>query len=243
MDDISKQDAGQLGAALDAAGGHAALVHRSLAAAEAGRADSAARDARDGRETAPGLAAPPGHPDPLEGLAAELQVSDAASELLFDYLCSLRKHLPHLSAAETPHVIQATNSLMRAGLRPLPDTVRDEGRAQPNTVLFQRVQRYIDSNLASADLTPERICKDVGISRSKLYQLFAPSGGVMRVVQRERLLRIREILADPARPKMRIAEIAWCHGFVSEKHFSRVFKAEFGHTPRETLERAQRAGA
>jgi AraC-like DNA-binding protein len=240
MDDISKLESGRLGAALDAAGGHDAMLRRPRAAINdaVGPARDATPAAANEGDATPGLPA-----DLLADGGAALQVSDAASELLFDYLCSLRKHLPHLSADETPHVIQATNSLMRAGWRALPDAARDEARPPPNTVLFQRVQRYIDSNLASPDLTPERICKDVGISRSKLYQLFAPLGGVMRVVQRQRLARIRAILADPARPRMRIAEIAWCHGFVSEKHFSRVFKAEFGHTPRETLERVRCAGA
>lgn len=34
----------------------------------------------------------------------------------------------------------------------------------------------------------------------------------------------------------RYADIAWRHGFTDEKYFYRIFKAEFGHTPRETVE-------
>ncbi|VWC55384.1 AraC family transcriptional regulator [Burkholderia lata] len=62
----------------------------------------------------------------------------------------------------------------------------------------------------------------------------------MRLVQRTRLLCIRNMLADPTRPRTRIADLAWRYGFASDKHFSRSFKAEFGHSPRETIEQSPR---
>ncbi|WP_323120272.1 helix-turn-helix domain-containing protein [Burkholderia alba] len=251
MDEISNQDTVRPGVAEHARRDHgdasrsigmpveAGGIDHAPGANDGGWGDARERIAAELRASCAG--APAAH-GPPPAATTELQTPTAASALLFDYLCSLRKHLPHLSAAETPHVIQATNSLMKAGLKPQQDA-RDEGQTAINAMLFHRVQRYIDSHLSSPELTPERICKEVGISRSKLYQLFEPSGGVMRVVQRQRLKRIRDILSDPSRPKMRIAEIAWCHGFVSEKHFSRVYKAEFGHTPRDTVAHARQAGA
>jgi AraC-like DNA-binding protein len=96
--------------------------------------------------------------------------------------------------------------------------------------------RYIDTHLLNVDLTPDRICRDVGLSRAKLYQLFEGNGGVMRQIQRRRLRRAYQTLADPTRPHPHIAEIAWGHGFSNEKYFHRLFKTEFGHTPSETLE-------
>ncbi|WP_260865460.1 MULTISPECIES: helix-turn-helix domain-containing protein [unclassified Burkholderia] len=80
----------------------------------------------------------------------------------------------------------------------------------------------------------------MGVSRPKLYRLFQPDGGVMKLVQRTRLVRIRNMLADPARPRTRIADLAWRYGFASDKHFSQSFKAEFGHSPRETIEQSPR---
>ncbi|MGY5778515.1 helix-turn-helix transcriptional regulator [Rhizobium sp. LEGMi135b] len=90
--------------------------------------------------------------------------------------------------------------------------------------------------MLDVDLTPDRICREVGLSRAKLYQLFEGSGGVMRQIQRRRLHRAYQMLANPNRPQPHIAEIAWRHGFSNEKYFYRLFKTEFGHTPRETLE-------
>ncbi|QND46097.1 helix-turn-helix domain-containing protein (plasmid) [Rhizobium lusitanum] len=55
-------------------------------------------------------------------------------------------------------------------------------------------------------------------------------------IQRKRLGRAYQMLADPNRPQPHIAEVARCHGFSNEKSFFRLFKAELGHTPGETLE-------
>jgi AraC-like DNA-binding protein len=50
------------------------------------------------------------------------------------------------------------------------------------------------------------------------------------------------LLANPNRARARIAEIAWRHGFSNEKHFYRLFKTEFGHTPNETVATASGEG-
>ncbi|WP_395322688.1 helix-turn-helix domain-containing protein [Variovorax sp. UC74_104] len=59
----------------------------------------------------------------------------------------------------------------------------------------------------------------------------------MRQIRRRRLRHAYHVLSDPQRQDVRIAEIAWSHGFSDEKYFYRLFKAEFGHTPKETLQR------
>ncbi|WP_206608721.1 helix-turn-helix domain-containing protein, partial [Mycobacterium tuberculosis] len=72
------------------------------------------------------------------------------------------------------------------------------------------------------DLTPEKICRDVGLSRARLYQLFEADGGIMRQIRRRRLRHAHQMLSDPQRRHVRIAEIAWTHGFSDEKYFYRI---------------------
>ena len=154
--------------------------------------------------------------------------------LLNDHLRSLSRNLPVLREHDVPYVVESTLQLLTAAVMPTPDTVR-QASAPIRDALVNRVLRYIDMNLLEADLTPDRICRDIGLSRAKLYQLFEGSGGVMRQIQRKRLQRVYRLLANPNRARARIAEIAWRHGFSNEKYFYRLFKAEFGHTPNETV--------
>lgn len=154
--------------------------------------------------------------------------------LLGDHLRSLCRNLPTLREHDVPHVVESTLQLVTAVVTPTADAVR-LASAPIRDALVNRIQRYIDINLLEADLTPDRICRDIGLSRAKLYELFEGGGGVMRQIQRKRLRRAYRLLANPNRARARIAEIAWSHGFSNEKYFHRLFKAEFGHTPNETV--------
>lgn len=155
--------------------------------------------------------------------------------LLGDHLLSLFRNLPSLSDQEIPHIVQSTLQLLTAAVYSTPDSLC-EARSPIRDILRDRILRYIDAHLLDTDLAPDRICRDVGLSRAKLYQVFEGSGGVMRQIQRKRLARAYQMLADPNRTQPRIAEVAWHHGFANEKYFFRLFKAEFGHTPSETME-------
>ncbi len=154
--------------------------------------------------------------------------------LLTDHLISLFRNLPLLTEQEIPYVVQSTLQLLTAVVSSASDAMQ-EAAGPMREILLGRVLRYLDAHLLEADLTPDRICRDVGVSRAKLYKLFEGNGGVMRQIQRKRLHRAYQLLADPKRPRPHIAELAWSHGFSNEKYFYRLFKTEFGHTPGETL--------
>jgi len=89
---------------------------------------------------------------------------------------------------------------------------------------------FIERNLTSRDLTPARVADAVHVSRSALYRMFGPTGGVNRYIVRARLDRAWKVLADAARAR-RVSEVAFDLGFQSEAHFCRVFRRAFGVTP------------
>jgi AraC-like DNA-binding protein len=105
----------------------------------------------------------------------------------------------------------------------------------PNAGLLRKAKAYIELELFSSELSPDRIAKSIGVSRRKLYYLFEAEGGVVRYIQNARLLRARTALADPDR-SYRVKEAAFDHGFTSEAHFSRAFKRLFGFNASEAAE-------
>ncbi len=164
-------------------------------------------------------------------------LTGGVGRLLADHLLSLFQNLPRMMQHELPHIVQATHQLLIAAV----SQNEDANRAAIGPIqhaLMARVQRYIEAHLLEPDLNPDRISRDVGISRAKLYQLFESSGGVMHQIQHRRLRQAYRFLSDPGRPHALIAEIAWRHGFPNEKYFHRLFKAEFGHTPHETVKKS-----
>lgn len=174
----------------------------------------------------------------LPGHAARMHdrtLRTAVGRLLGDQMLSLFRNLSTLRQQDVPHIVQSMLLLMAAAVSPTEDSVR-EADTPIRGALLERIHRYIDAHLLELDLTPEQICRDIGLSRARLYELFEAEGGVMRQIRRRRLRHAHQVLSDPQRQYLRIAEIAWSHGFPDEKYFYRLFKAEFGHTPKETME-------
>ncbi|KJC56391.1 hypothetical protein UP10_34450 [Bradyrhizobium sp. LTSPM299] len=99
--------------------------------------------------------------------------------------------------------------------------------------LLDKALAFIDRNLARLDLTPALLEKSLPLSRSSLYRLFEPLGGVRNAILERRLERAMKVLltSTAARPPLFI--IARDHGFASGKQYSRAFRARFGTTPHQ----------
>jgi AraC-like DNA-binding protein len=78
--------------------------------------------------------------------------------------------------------------------------------------------------------------RELGISRTRLYNLFEPFGGVMHYVQHRRLLSAHAALTDPNDRRL-IFQIAEERGFTDGAEFSRAFKRAFGYSPSEVRNR------
>jgi AraC-like DNA-binding protein len=99
-------------------------------------------------------------------------------------------------------------------------------------------KQHIQEHLDDPSLTCEQVAAAAGISSRHLARLFAQEGGAPgRYLQEKRLERARQLLASPRGSRLDIAEIAYRHGFSSQAHFARAFKARFGMTPSEARTR------
>jgi AraC-like DNA-binding protein len=99
----------------------------------------------------------------------------------------------------------------------------------------------IDRNLGSWTFHTGRLCKLAGVSRSNLYRMFEPYGGVARYVQRQRLRRAHDLLADPDCIR-KIGSIANDYCFADASTFSRAFRHEFGYSPSDVRKWAESGG-
>lgn len=161
---------------------------------------------------------------------AVLPTASALGGLLADHLRSLLDRMPALAVADAPAVAHATMQMLAACLRPSVRTLA-EAEAELRAAALEHIRQHIARNLG-APLSPEVLARTFGLSRSQLYRLFEPLGGVAHYVQQQRLLRAFHTLATPAASRrLRVADIAARLGFVSEAHFSRAFRATFGLTP------------
>lgn len=152
--------------------------------------------------------------------------------LLSDYLRSLFDRAGSISRADAAAVAQATTNIIAACFHRSPETLA-RARSPLEAMLLERIKLHVTQRLRASDLSPASICRDFQISRSQLYRLFEPLGGVAAWIQEQRLVQAHADLGDRKQAHHRIYDIAYALGFTSEAHFSRAFKQAFGLSPRD----------
>ena len=97
--------------------------------------------------------------------------------------------------------------------------------------IFAKIQSYINSRLTE-NLSVDTICSQLLLSRNLLFSTVKKETGMTpgQYVQAKRLERAQELLRGQEHS---IAEIAELCGISDYNYFSRVFKKEFGVSPRE----------
>ncbi|GAA3593951.1 helix-turn-helix domain-containing protein [Klugiella xanthotipulae] len=112
------------------------------------------------------------------------------------------------------------------------------GQTTPTTTevrhtLLVSVREYIMTRLRDPDLSPTTIARANFISTRRLHSLFQETGTTVSTwVRQRRLDMARRELADPSRQHS-IHEIAAGWGFADPSHFSKLFRATYGKSPRE----------
>lgn len=98
-------------------------------------------------------------------------------------------------------------------------------------------KQCIQAQLGDSALSCERVALQIGISSRHLTRLFALEDTLpSRFILEQRLLQARELLAGRRGAGLDVSEIAYRHGFTSQAHFARAFKARFGITPSQARE-------
>lgn len=166
-----------------------------------------------------------------------------AVTLLRRHMTSCNELAPRFSAEEGQRVEMATLTLAQAAmsdgeLLPGPDAKASVPMAE---MLTYQIKRHIRENLGAVDLSPAQIAENFGISRTQLYNLLEPLGGIARYQRNLRLQRCLADLRDPVQAQAQVAEIAYRWGFNNASTFTRNFRKAFGMTPGEA--RAQAVGA
>ncbi len=153
------------------------------------------------------------------------------TRLIQPSLLGLAGHLDSLAHADIPELSGLWISLMNMLVRSLAG--QDTNGTDTTQARRLQLQRHIRANLADPRLSPTQIADALHVSRRTLYAALAPDDqGIAAEIQRQRLDRAHAMLQDPTHPRS-IADIAASVGLPNPAHFSRLFRARYGHPPSE----------
>ncbi|SFM93032.1 helix-turn-helix domain-containing protein [Variovorax sp. OV329] len=170
-------------------------------------------------------------PMDLHGISPD----NPCAQLLHEHLSCMLKHLPDATLEEIPGLSRATVSLVAASIASSPENM-EAARPAMESVLLRRGRRFIEQHLRQEDLGAPELCSELRVSRSTLYRVFTPVGGVSQYIKERRLARIHEALAR-GHSGQSIARLAEEYGFKSAAHFSTAFREQYGYSAREVAQR------
>ncbi len=103
---------------------------------------------------------------------------------------------------------------------------------QKEDKFFERLNESIHKNLGDENYDIQKLCDDVGMSKSQLYRKFKAltNDSAARYIRKQRMKRAKELLQNS---DLNITEIGYEVGMKSLSSFSQLFKEEFGYSPRD----------
>jgi AraC-like DNA-binding protein len=113
------------------------------------------------------------------------------------------------------------------------DAVPADPRTAHRSLLVQ-ITAFIEQHLGDIDLSPDLIAAAHHISTRLLHKLFHAQGTTVSAwIRQRRLEHCRHDLRDPLQQSRLVSAIGARWGYPDAAHFSRLFKATFGMSPRD----------
>ena len=153
-------------------------------------------------------------------------LTDPSGRLLFGLWAALLAEFEHASLPDAEDAVNAFLAFIDALL----------GRAAPEAppATLGAMQQFLRIRL-QGDVGTEDLCAHFKVSRTTVYRLFEPHGGVRKYLTQLRMQRCYADLLRSDPQRRRVGEVASSWGFFEPSSFARAFKARFGRPPSAVL--------
>jgi AraC-like DNA-binding protein len=149
--------------------------------------------------------------------------------LINGHLSAIRANVDHLPASAGPALGTTVMDLLTVAIKiSLGGELANMPAAE--RVLDIRVREAIARDLGSPSLNVARLSRTLGVSRSTLYRLMEPEGGVQAYIRARRLDKVAEALRTSG-PETTLSMLADRWGFCDAAYLGRSFREAFGMTP------------
>ena len=98
--------------------------------------------------------------------------------------------------------------------------------------LMERIMKVVNENMGDSDFNVEKMCDEVGVSRTQLHRKLKEMTGVP-TSEFLRNIRLNEAARLIREHKINITQVSYMVGFANNSHFSTAFKKYFGMSPTE----------
>lgn len=177
------------------------------------------------------------HTAPVSEFAAlPIRSAPGAPGLISNILAALPQHAAKLDSSAHAIIQCQVLDLLRLALGQVSDRTHV---SRARLLGLGRIKSAISARLPDPALNPARVAEAANVSIRYANSILAQEGtSLSRLIRDMRLARVKRILDEAPLVNVSIKEIASNWGFSDMTHFGRMFKREFGCSPREYRKRA-----
>lgn len=166
--------------------------------------------------------------------AVRVPGDDRLAALIAPVLRGISSELASDRPIVATHLGDAVVDLVTAALAQQLECQLDPDASTSYRALVAKVRAFVDDRLGDPELCSQSIADAHFVSVRYLQKVFATEGtSVSSLIRTRRLERCRRDLVSAACQHLSIAQIGGRWGFPDAAHFSRLFRATYGVSPRE----------
>jgi AraC-like DNA-binding protein len=174
-----------------------------------------------------------GDPEPLLGV--RISGATGCGSMLADFLANAWSKRETLCIEHANAMDEILSSLIDLAYR-VPQAP-DSGSHTATTKRLARAKKFIDEQICDPDFTASDVGAFLGLSQRSVQLLFMSSGETLTNYILGRRLEIAAERLNREDDNCRVSEVAFSVGFSDLAYFSRVFRRQFGCSPRQYRDR------
>jgi len=160
----------------------------------------------------------------------KLSPGDSFYEPMKYHILKLYDHIPD-NGTDNRVLVRSTLELIRSiltniGYKSFAETLSDD-------YILHRIYTYIEQHYQDRDLSADNIARSINLSRSRLYRVTEPLGGINSLINNIRVKKALFTLQELNFSKMSLLSLQETSGYKSERTFRRAFLSVINMTPQE----------
>ncbi|POY39199.1 hybrid sensor histidine kinase/response regulator [Solitalea longa] len=164
------------------------------------------------------------------GLEARIEGTESGADFYFSKPVSI-----NLLSLTLRNIVAQNEKLKQLHIRSHQSELKEQCTNAIDKKFLDQLMTVIETHLIDPDLDVDFLCKELNMSRTKLYELLKRITG-QSIVEFIRTIRLNKAAEIMINEDAALAEVMYRVGIQTQSYFTKAFKKEFGKTPSQFLQ-------
>lgn len=164
-----------------------------------------------------------------DALESKIEGAESGADLYFPKPVSI-----NLLLLSIHNMFRQRSSLKEKHIKSYFYEAQEATDAHGDNSFMEQITKVIESQLSNADLDVDYVCREMGMSKTKLYHKIKKVTG-LSIGEFVRTFRLKQAAYIITHEDILLTDVMYRVGIQTQSYFTKAFKKEFGKTPSQFL--------